>query len=56
MLVFRYENHWVSGVRDSLKWYNEVIGWISQWTRNPFVDLEVLSNDAPLVDQITLVQ
>jgi dipeptidyl aminopeptidase/acylaminoacyl peptidase len=33
LLVFPDENHWVLKPANSVRWYQEVIGWLDQWTK-----------------------
>jgi dipeptidyl aminopeptidase/acylaminoacyl peptidase len=33
LLVFPDENHWVLKPPNSVRWYEEVIGWLDRWTR-----------------------
>jgi dipeptidyl aminopeptidase/acylaminoacyl peptidase len=33
LLVFPDENHWVLKPANSVRWYDEVIGWLDRWTR-----------------------
>jgi len=33
LLVFPDENHWVLRPANSVRWYEEVIGWLDRWTR-----------------------
>jgi dipeptidyl aminopeptidase/acylaminoacyl peptidase len=33
LLVFPDENHWVLKPWNSVRWYDEVIGWLDRWTR-----------------------
>eukprot|EP01100_Stratorugosa_tubuloviscum_P010454 TRINITY_DN448_c0_g1_i1.p1 TRINITY_DN448_c0_g1~~TRINITY_DN448_c0_g1_i1.p1 ORF type:complete len:727 (+),score=357.62 TRINITY_DN448_c0_g1_i1:43-2181(+) len=33
LLFFPEENHWVLNQRNSIMWYNEVLGWLDQWTK-----------------------
>lgn len=35
MLVFPDENHWVLKPRNSVQWYDEVLGWMKRWTVKP---------------------
>jgi hypothetical protein len=35
LLIFRNEGHWVSSPKNSLKWHEEVLGWITKWTSHP---------------------
>jgi len=35
LLVFPDENHWVLKPHNSVRWYQEVLGWIGRWTREP---------------------
>jgi hypothetical protein len=35
LLVFRNENHFVQDPKNSLKWHEEVLGWITKWTSHP---------------------
>ena len=35
LVIFRNENHWVLNPKNSLKWHEEVIGWITKWTSHP---------------------
>jgi len=35
LLIFRDENHWVLKPKNSLKWHEEVLGWITKWTSHP---------------------
>ena len=32
LLVFPDENHWVLKPRNSIQWYEEVLGWLGRWT------------------------
>lgn len=32
LLVFPDENHWVLKPRNSIQWYDEVLGWVDKWT------------------------
>jgi dipeptidyl aminopeptidase/acylaminoacyl peptidase len=34
LMVFPEENHWVLKPLDSLKWYEEVLGWLGQWSKS----------------------
>ncbi|KAI9246099.1 Alpha/Beta hydrolase protein [Phascolomyces articulosus] len=34
LLIFPDENHWVSKPANSLRWYMEVISWITKWTKD----------------------
>jgi dipeptidyl aminopeptidase/acylaminoacyl peptidase len=31
-VYFTGENHWISKPQDSLVWYEQVLGWITEWT------------------------
>jgi dipeptidyl aminopeptidase/acylaminoacyl peptidase len=33
LLVFPDENHWVLKPANSVRWYEEVIGWLARWTK-----------------------
>ena len=33
LLVFPDENHWVLKPVNSVRWYQEVLGWLDQWTK-----------------------
>jgi dipeptidyl aminopeptidase/acylaminoacyl peptidase len=33
LLVFPDENHWVLKPANSVRWYDEVIGWLDRWTK-----------------------
>jgi len=33
LVVFPDENHWVLKPANSVRWYDEVIGWLDRWTR-----------------------
>ena len=33
LLVFPDENHWVLKPANSVRWYQEVLGWLDRWTR-----------------------
>jgi dipeptidyl aminopeptidase/acylaminoacyl peptidase len=33
LLVFPDENHWVLRPANSVRWYDEVIGWLDRWTK-----------------------
>jgi dipeptidyl aminopeptidase/acylaminoacyl peptidase len=33
LLVFPDENHWVLKPANSVRWYEEVVGWLDRWTR-----------------------
>jgi dipeptidyl aminopeptidase/acylaminoacyl peptidase len=33
LLVFPDENHWVLKPVNSVRWYQEVIGWLDQWAK-----------------------
>jgi dipeptidyl aminopeptidase/acylaminoacyl peptidase len=33
LLVFPDENHWVLKPLNSIRWYDEVIGWLGKWTK-----------------------
>jgi dipeptidyl aminopeptidase/acylaminoacyl peptidase len=33
LLVFPDENHWVLNPVNSVRWYDEVIGWLDRWTK-----------------------
>ena len=35
LLVFPDENHWVLKPANSVRWYQEVLGWLDRWTRSP---------------------
>ena len=35
LLVFPDENHWVLKPRNSVQWYDEVLGWLKKWTTKP---------------------
>lgn len=37
LVIFRKENHFVLDPKNSLKWHEEVIGWITKWTSHPHV-------------------
>ena len=37
LVIFRKENHFVLNPKNSLKWHEEVIGWITKWTSHPHV-------------------
>jgi dipeptidyl aminopeptidase/acylaminoacyl peptidase len=34
LLFFPDENHWVLKPRNSIQWYDTVIGWLNQWTKD----------------------
>ena len=34
LLVFPDENHWVLKPQNSVRWYQEVIGWLDRWSRS----------------------
>ena len=31
-LHFPMENHWTLKAENSIKWYDEIIGWMNRWT------------------------
>ena len=31
LIVFHEENHWVIRRENSIKWYEEVLGWLDKW-------------------------
>lgn len=31
LIVFHEENHWVIRRENSIKWYDEVLGWLDKW-------------------------
>jgi dipeptidyl aminopeptidase/acylaminoacyl peptidase len=33
LVVFPDENHWVLKPANSVRWYDEVIGWLDRWTK-----------------------
>jgi dipeptidyl aminopeptidase/acylaminoacyl peptidase len=33
LVVFPDENHWVLGAKNSLRWHNEVFGWLDRWLK-----------------------
>ena len=33
LVVFPDENHWVLKPRNSVLWYDEVLGWLDRWTK-----------------------
>jgi dipeptidyl aminopeptidase/acylaminoacyl peptidase len=32
LVVFPDENHWVLKPVNSVRWYQEVLGWLARWT------------------------
>ncbi|KAJ2137797.1 dipeptidylpeptidase [Coemansia sp. RSA 788] len=35
LVYFENEDHWINHAGNSVRWYSEVLGWISQWTTSP---------------------
>ncbi|KAJ1828631.1 dipeptidylpeptidase [Coemansia sp. RSA 2599] len=35
LVYFEDEDHWTNKPGNSVRWYNEVLGWIVQWTQQP---------------------
>ena len=33
LVVFPDENHWVLKPANSVRWYQEVLGWLDRWTK-----------------------
>jgi dipeptidyl aminopeptidase/acylaminoacyl peptidase len=33
LLYFPDENHWVLKPQNSIQWHNEVMGWLTRWTK-----------------------
>jgi dipeptidyl aminopeptidase/acylaminoacyl peptidase len=33
LVVFPDENHWVLKPANSVRWYDEVLGWLDRWTK-----------------------
>jgi len=33
VLIFPDENHWVLKPVNSVRWYQEVLGWLDQWAK-----------------------
>jgi dipeptidyl aminopeptidase/acylaminoacyl peptidase len=34
LVIFPDENHWVLKPANSVRWYQEVIGWLDRWTKS----------------------
>ena len=46
LLVFPDENHWVLKPANSVRWYQEVLGWLDRWTK-PLTRAAVSALDSP---------
>jgi dipeptidyl aminopeptidase/acylaminoacyl peptidase len=38
LVYFPDENHWVLKPQNSIEWYRQVLGWITEWTAEPAAD------------------